>query len=309
MLRAWAKGDGVASLTRALLALVVSLCAGAAGSQTLPFVEPGGLMQAELRYSQVVARLGEPSRSREKWMSGDPALEGGIVFEYPAQGLGFVVPADERPRPDPRVAYVLVRAPAAARTPEGIGIGMPLAAVRPLISAGDARPEGGMLAWSGSPGAGRRRAQLQFGSARTLELMVFDAGLARAGVMADWIKKVRVALAGVLLLATLLAMPWLLKNAPENARWRLRARAPMRRALGRGMWVTAPVLVLLGGVVTAAGDGSVWLLGVLLLVGGAGLVLTGAYNRTLAAGLKLRWLVVALLPFLAVLAALNALLG
>jgi hypothetical protein len=197
MLRAWAKGDGVASLTRALLALVMSLCAGAAGSQTLPFVEPGGLMQAELRYSQVVARLGEPSRSREKWMSGDPALEGGIVFEYPAQGLGFVVPADERPRPDPRVAYVLVRAPATARTPEGIGIGMPLAAVRPLISAGDARPEGGMLAWTGSPGAGTRRAQLHFGSAQTLELMVFDAGLARAGAMADWIKKVRVALAGV----------------------------------------------------------------------------------------------------------------
>lgn len=299
----------MASLTRGLLALVVLLCAGTACAQTPPFVEPGGLIHAELRYSLVVARLGDPPRSREKWMPGDPALEGSIVFEYPALGLGFVLPANERPKPDPRVAYLLVRAPATARTPEGIGIGMPLAAVRPLIGAGDARPEGSMLAWSGSPGAGTRQAQLHFGAAQTLELMVFDAGLPPAGAIADWMKNVRVALAGVLVFATLLALPWLFKGTLESVRWRLRARAPMHRAFGAGMLVLAPVMAVLGGVMTATGDGSVWLLGVLMLVGGAGLVLTGAYNRTLAAGLKLRWLGVALLLYFAVLVVLNTLLG
>jgi hypothetical protein len=296
-------------LTRGRLALVALLSAGAACAQALPFVEPGGLLQAELRYSQVVARLGEPPSSREKRMPGDPALEGSIVFEYPAQGLGFVVPANERPKPDPRVAHVLVRAPAAARTPEGIGIGMSLADVRPLIRAGDARPKGSALAWSGSPGAGARRAQLHFGSAQTLELMVFDAGLPPAAAIADWMKNARVALAGVLVFAMLLAMPWMIKGALGREMRRLQSRAPMHRALGAGMLVLAPVLSVLGGVVMTSGDGFVRLLGMLMLVGGAGLVLTGAYNRTLGAGLRARWLGVALLLFLAVLAALNTLLG
>jgi len=301
--------DAVANLTRGLLALVAFLCAGTACSQTLPFIEPGGLIHAELRYSQVVATLGDPPRSREKWMPGDPALGGSIVFEYPAQGLGFVVPANERSRPDPRVVYLLVRAPATALTPEGIGIGMPLAAVRPLIRAGDAQPKGSTLVWAGSPGAGARQAQLHFGTAQTLELMVFDTGLPPAGAMADWLKRARVALAGALVVATLLALPWLFKGFFERERNRLRARAPMHRSLGTGMLVLAPVLAVLGGVVMAGGDGSVRLLGLLMLMGGAGLLLTGAYNHTLGAGFKLRWLGVALLLFFAVLAALNALLG
>jgi hypothetical protein len=299
----------VASLTRGLLGLVVVLCAGAACAQALPFVGPGGLIDAELRYSQVVSRLGEPPGSREKWMPGDPAMEGSIVFEYPAQGISFVVPANERPKPDPRVAYVLVRAPAAARTPEGIGIGMSLAAVRPLIREGDAKPKGSTLVWSGSPGAGLRWVQLHFGTAQTLELMVFDAGLPPAGTAAEWLKEARVALAGVLVFATLLGLPWLFKGLPERVRRRLRARAPMHRAFGSGMLVLAPVLAVLGGVVTAGGDGFVRLLGVLMLMGSAGLVLTGAYNHTLAAGLRLRWLGAALVLFFAVLAALNTLLG
>jgi hypothetical protein len=293
---------------RELLALVVLLCAGSACAQTLPFVEPGGLIHADLRYSQVVARLGDPPRSREKWMPGDPALDGFIVFEYPAQGLGFVVPADERPKPDPRVAYLLVRAPATDRTPEGIGIGMSPAAARALIRAGDAKPTGSMLAWSGSPGAGARQAQLHFGSAQTLERMVFAAGLAPAGAAAEWLKDARVALAIVLVFVTLLGLPWLLKGTLERERQRLRARAPMHRAFGAGMLGLAPVLAVLGGVVTAGGDGFVRLLGVLMLVGGAGLVLTGTYNHTLAAGFKLRWLGVALVLFLVVVAVLNGLL-
>jgi hypothetical protein len=201
-----------------------------------------------------------------------------------------------------------VRAPATAVTPEGIGIGMSLAAVRPLIRAGDASPTGGMLAWSGTPGAGARRAQLHFGRAQTLEMMVFDAGLPPAGTTAQWLKDARVALAGALAFATLLGLPWLFKGLPERERRRLRAYAPMRKVLGTGMLVLAPVLALVGGVVMAGGDGFVRLLGVLMLLGGAGLVLTGLYNRTLAAGHRLRWLGLALLLFLAVLAALDALL-
>jgi len=294
---------------RELLALLVLLCTGAACAQTLPFVEPGGLIRAELRYGQVVSRLGDPPRSREKWMPGEPSLDGGIVFEYPALGLGFVVPAHERPKPDPRVAYLLVRAPATARTPEGVGIGMSLAAVRPLIRVGDVEAKGSTLAWSGSPGAGTRRAQLHFNASQVLELMAFDSGLPRMGAATHWLQEARLVLAYVLVLATVLGLPWLFKGIVERERRRLEARAPMRKVFGSGMLVLAPVLMVVGGVVTAGGDGLVRLLGVLMLVGGAGLVLTGAYNHTLAAGFKLRWLAVALPLFLAVVAALNMLSG
>lgn len=254
-------------------------CARAPRAQTLPFVEPGGLIHAELRYSQVVSSLGDPPRSREKWMPGDPSLGGSIVFEYPAQGLGFVVPANERPKPDPRVAYLLVRSPATAGMPEGIGIGMSLDAVRPLVRAGDAVPQGSTLAWSGSPGAGPRQAQLHFDTARTLELMVFDSGLPRGGITTRWLQEARVVSAYVLVFAMVLGLPWFFKGYFERERRRLRAYAPMRQVLGTGMFVLAPLLMVLGGVVTAGSDGFVRLLGVLMLVGGAGLVLTGAYNQ------------------------------
>jgi hypothetical protein len=300
--------DAVSNLMRWLLALIVCLCAAATGAQTLPFVERGGLIPAELRYSQVVARLGEPPSSRDQWMPGDPSLAGGIVFEYPAQGLGFVVPGIERPEPDPRVIYLVVRAPATALTPEGIGIGMSNAAVRALIPAGDAITQAGVLHWAGHPSAGGRPTKLHFSEARTLEVMVFDTGLPPAGALAEMVKTARVGLAIFLVIAWLMAMPWLLKGLVQRERDRLRTLAPRHRAIGTSLLVLAPVVTVLGAAVVAVSDGSVRLLGLLMLVGGGGLVLAGAYNRLLAAGLKLRWLVVAMLLFLAVLMALNALL-
>lgn len=298
----------MAGLTRWLLVLVLAMvpCAGGAGAQPLPFVEPGGLVQAGLRYSHVVARLGEPPRSREAWLPGEPAMPGGIVFEYPALGLGFVVPAIERPEADPLVTHLLVRAPATARTPEGIGIGMARPAVRPLITTGHAMTEGSALVWRGGQGAGQRRVELHFGATQALELMVFDTGLPPEGVAAAWLQKARVALAGVLLLALLLALPWLFKGMLARERRRLRALAPMRRAMGAGMLVLAPILAVLGGLLASGGDGAVSLLGVLLAVSGAGLALAGGYNRVLSAGLRLRWLGAALLLSLAILAVLSA---
>lgn len=246
----------------------------------LPFVERGGLLQAGLTRSMVVSQLGPPPVTREHHEAGDPPLTGALVFEYPFLGLAFVVPPVERPAADPRVAYLVVKKPAASRTPEGLGIGMHLSEVRARKPGGRFEDKGGRIDWIDSAGAGSRKASLLVTAENVVEYMVFDAGIPHEAAYRAWIKPVRQVLAAALLLMLILLVPWLLKSYPANLKRKIEAQARMRALLGKGMLILSPVLLGTGLAMVREG-GSIGLLGVIMILGGAGLLLPAAFNLAL----------------------------
>lgn len=246
----------------------------------LPFVERGGLLQSGLTRGMVVSQLGPPPVTREHYEAGDPPLTGALVFEYPNLGLAFVVPPVERPAADPRVAFLVVKKPAAARTPEGLGIGMHWSEVRARKPGGRFEGKGGRIDWIESAGAGSRKASLLVTTDNVIEYMVFDAGIPHEAAYSAWIKPVRQGLAAALLLTLILLMPWLLKGYPAYLKRKIEAQAPMRALLGKGMLILSPLLLVAGLAVVREG-GSIGLLGVIMILGGAGLLLPAAFNLAL----------------------------
>lgn len=64
-----------------------------AAAEPLPFVDPAtGLVSQQLRWSMVVARLGEPPPGR-----GAEASAADLQIDDPELGLSFQAPAGERP--------------------------------------------------------------------------------------------------------------------------------------------------------------------------------------------------------------------
>ncbi len=254
--------------------------ASAQPGEGLPFVEPGGLLQSGLTRGMVVSQLGPPPITRDHYEAGDPPLTGALVFEYPNLGLAFVVPPVERPAADPRVAFLVVKKPAASRTPEGLGIGMHWSEVRARNPGGRFEDKGGRIDWIDSPDAGSRKASLLVTTGNVVEYMVFDAGIPHEAAYRAWIKPVRQVLAGVLLLLLILLVPWLLKTYPAYLARKIAVQAPMRAWLGKGMLMLSPVL-LVAGLAVPREEGSIALLGVIMILGGAGLLLPAAFNLAL----------------------------
>jgi hypothetical protein len=254
--------------------------AAAQSRDLLPFVEPGGLLQAGLTRSMVVAQFGQPPVTRERHEAGDPAVTGALVFEYPDLGLNFVVPPVERTEADPRIAFLVVKPPSAMRTPEGLGLGIHWSEARTRTQGGRLEDKGGRIEWSGVPGAGARKVSFAVTTENVVSSMVFDAGIAHEPAYRRWIAKGRWMIAVVLAFSLVLVAPWLLKSYPAYVLRRIEALAPLRAWLGKGMLILAPVLVVLG-IPMARDGGYVSLLGVLMILGGALLLLPAAYNVAL----------------------------
>lgn len=265
---------------------VLMVCLGsmattvARADDVLPFVEPGGLLQAGLTRNMVVSRLGPPPVTRERYEAGDRAVNGALVFEYPDLGLNFVVPPVERDEADPRIAFLVVKPPSAMRTPEGLGLGMHWNEVRARAQGGQFENKGGRIEWSRSPGAGARKASFAISTDNVVLYMSFDAGIPHEPAYKRWIERARWLFAVVLLFVFVLLLPWLYKGYPERVMRRIEAWAPLRARLGKGMLILAPVLVVLG-VPIAREGGPVSLLGMLMILGGALLLLPAAFNLAL----------------------------
>jgi hypothetical protein len=255
-----------------LLLLSLLPAAGAARAQTLPFLEPGGVIRAELRYSTLVATLGEPPRSREWVHAGEPRLDGGIVFEYPERGLGFVVSATERPTRDPRIAKMQVRPPATERTHEGLAIGMRAEVAKPLVASvwrqRFADDSGGIYTVGiADVGGGPREGLLRFVGDKGLVLMEFDAstGPAPPWRMPRWVR----GLVSLTVMAALaFGLSWLLKRLglQYTHRWQRRdapARTPLRDTLGGLLAVGGVVLLASGLGGPLPGDGYTRLVGLI----------------------------------------------
>ena len=98
-----------------MLSITVSVAAGAqpAPPEPLPFVDQSGWIRGELRYSAVVARLGEPPVAdvkTERFEQGS-RRGGDLTLAYPALGLTFVVEREHRSTVDPIVNSMRVSAP------------------------------------------------------------------------------------------------------------------------------------------------------------------------------------------------------
>lgn len=246
------------------------------------------------------AQLGPPPVTRERYEAGDPAVTGALVLEYPDRGLHFVVPPDERTEPDPRIAVLVVKPPSALRTPEGAGLGMHLNEVRARTQGGRLEDKGGRIEWSGSPGAGARKASCAVLTGNVVSTMTFDAGIPRESFFRDWKKRAVQVLSTVFLIALILFAPRRSESYAAYLSRRIEARAPRRARLGKGVLILAPVLVVLG-VPIAQEGGPVSLLGVLMILGGALLLLPAAFNLALGGRLTPARLMVLGLVGLAVL--------
>lgn len=263
-----------------MLLLVAGSAPAASPAEPLPFVEPGGLLQAGLTRNMVVSRLGLPPVTRERYEAGDPPLTDALVFEYPDLGLSFVVPAVERSEADPRVAFLVVKPPAAMRTPEGLGLGMHWSELQARTQGGRFDDKGGRIEWSGSPGAGARKAMFSVSTDNVILYMAFDAGIPDEPAYKKWIEKARWLFAVVLVFVWLFFLPSTIKSYPAYIKRRIEAYAPLRARLGKGMLLLAPVLFVLGVPLVREG-GAVRLLGVLFMLGGVGILLPALYNLAL----------------------------
>jgi hypothetical protein len=284
---------------RRLLALVL-LCAGAAGAQTLPFVEPGGVIRDELRYSHMVALLGEPPRSRQYGQPGSPNLHGGIVFEYPEQGLGFLVEKADRGSTDPRIARMEVYPPAAARTPEGLAIGMALSQAQAIIDSTwrvrYAENQGLVhnVGVTDASGRSQREARLRFVGDKGLVLMVFDAST-RPEPPRQMSRKERRLVNLLLLLALLLGLIWLFKRLgirwpDRGARWVPPERTPVRDGLGLLMVIGGGLLVAAGVSAMKGGDGYGKLAGLVVMLAGGSMAMLATLVWATSARRGLRWI-------------------
>ncbi len=263
-----------------LVVLGTMTTASARADDVLPFVEPGGLLRAGLTRSMVEAQFGPPPVTRERYEAGDRAMNGALVFEYPDLGLNFVVPPVERDEADPRIAFLVVKPPSAMRTPEGLGLGMHWNEVRARAQGGQFEGKGGRIEWSRSPGAGARKASFVISTDNVVLYLSFDAGIPHQPAYKRWIERARWLLAVVLVFVFVLLLPWLYKGYPERVMRRIEAWAPMRARLGKSMLILAPVLVILG-IPLAREGGPIGLLGMLMILGGALLLLPAAFNLAL----------------------------
>lgn len=254
--------------------------AAAAAGDLLPFVEAGGLLRAGLTRSMVEAHLGPPPVTRERYEAGDRPVTGALVFEYPDLGLSFVVPPVELGEADPRIAFLVVKPPSTMRTPDGLGLGMHWNEVRAQAQGGRFEHKGLGIEWSRSPGAGTRKASFVISTENIVRYMAFDAGIPHEPIYKRWIERARWLFAVGLVLVFVLLLPWLYKGYPERVMRRIEAWAPLRARLGKGMLILAPVLVVLG-VPIAREGGPVSLLGMLMILGGALLLLPAAFNLAL----------------------------
>ncbi|WP_284619296.1 hypothetical protein [Aquabacterium humicola] len=282
-----------------LLLLCLLLAAGSAGAQTLPFLEPGGVIRTELRYSALVATLGEPPRSREWVPAGEAKLNGGIVFEYPERGLAFIVTAADRRTRDPRIATMQVRPPAAERTHEGLAIGMRREQAKPLIASvwrERYASDEGLIHTIGiaDAGGGAREGRLRFVGDKGLVLMEFDASTRPPPP-----RKLPRWLSGLIplpvLLVLVIGLAWLFKRRGLRLPDRRQddeapARTPVRDALGLLLAVGGGVLVVgeLPGLRT--GDGYSRLPSLLGVVMGCGLVILAMWLWARSARRGLRWI-------------------
>lgn len=283
---------------RTLLALCL-LWVGAAGAQTLPFVEPGGLIRAELRYSEVVATLGEPARSREFVPAGERKLNGGIVFEYPEQGLGFLVEAADRASADPRIAKMQVRPPATARTPEGLAIGMSREQAMPIVNSTwrvrYASDQGRIHSVGvADAGGGAREGRLRFIGDKGLVLMEFDAST-EPEPPRKLSRKERSLANLLVLLVIALGLTWLFKRLGIRVpnRWERRPapeRTPVRDVLGLLMVIGGGLLVAAGLSAVGSGDGYGRMAGLIVLLAGGGLALLATMVWATSARRGLRWI-------------------
>ena len=275
------------------------LWAGAASAQTLPFVEPGGVIRAELRYSHLVAALGEPPRSRQYGPPGEPDLKGGIVFEYPERGLGFLVQKADRDTPDPRIAKMQVRPPATERTPEGLAIGMrreqAMAIVGSTWRVRYASDQGRIhtIGVADASEASTREGRLRFIGDKGLVLMEFDASTAPPPPRRlSRGERTLLNLAALTVIA--IGLTWLFKRLGIRLpnRWEQREapeRTPVRDGLGL-------LLVIGGGVVAAAGlsglgsgDGYGRWGSLIVMLGGFGLLVLAMALWLTSARRWLRW--------------------
>jgi len=275
---------GVGALVRFVIWLMVCFgsmaTAAAPQGDLVPFVEPGGLLQAGLTRSMVVAQLGPPPVTRERYEAGDPIVTGALVFEYPELGLAFVVPPVERSEADPRIAFLVVKPPAVSHTPDGLRLGMTLKDVRALAPGGRIEHRGSRIEWSGSPGAKSRKVSFVVSTENVILYMAFDAGIPHEPAYKKWIEKARWLFAVVLVFVWLFFLPSTIKGYPAYIKRRIEALAPLRARLGKGMLVLAPVLFVVGVPLVREG-GAVRLLGVLFMLGGAGILLPALYNLAL----------------------------
>ncbi len=295
-------GQALRALTAALVLagrlLPAALAPCGAVAQTMPFVEPGGVIRMEMRHSHMLGALGEPPRTRQQAPAGEPALRGGIVFEYPEQGLGFVVEQADREARDPRIARLQVRPPNTWRTHEGLVIGMTREQARPIIeSTWHVRyaSDQGLIHTIGiaDKGGGPREGRLRFVGDKGLVLMEFDAST-RPEPPKRMSRKARELVNLLVLLVIALGLTWLFRRLGIRLpkRWEQRDQptsTPVRDGLG--------LLLALGGGALAAvalagigsGDGYAKMAMLILMLCGFGALMLAMMLWATSARRGLRW--------------------
>lgn len=279
-----------------LLALLL-LWASAATAQTMPFVEPGGVIRMEMHYSHMIGALGEPPKS-SLYAAGEGHLRGGIVFEYPELGLGFVVGQAERGKTDPRIQRMQVRPPNAWRTHEGLAIGMGREQARAIIYNGlhvrNASDHGAShTIVIGDKAGSQRQARLRFSGEKGLSLMEFDASTPPEPPK-RMSRKARELVNLLVLLVIALGLTWLFKRLGIRMpnRWEKRDKptsTPVRDGLGLLLALGGGALAAVGISGMGSGDGYAKMAMLFVLLAGFGGLMLAMMLWATSARPVLRW--------------------
>lgn len=280
----------------ALLALL--LWAGAAAAQTMPFVEPGGVIRMEMHHSHMLGALGEPPKTRQYAPAGEPDLRGGIVFEYPEHGLGFVVNKADREARDPRIAKLQVRPPNTWRTHEGLAIGMSREQALPIIESTwhvRYRSDQGLIHTVGiaDKAGGKREGRLRFVGDKGLVLMEFEASTPPPQPK-RMSRKEREIVNLLVLLVIALGLTWLFKRLGIRVphRWEKReapTSTPVRDGLGLLLALGGGALAAVGLAGMGSGDGYAKMAMLIVLLAGFAALMLAMMLWASSARRGLRW--------------------
>ena len=93
----------------------------------VPFNHIGGVVPGETRRSAVITAFGKPEKTEitEKRKLAGREFGGDTWLTYPSQGVSVLITKENVGQADPVIDSIMVEAPYAGRSPNGLSIGMP----------------------------------------------------------------------------------------------------------------------------------------------------------------------------------------